>query len=153
MDRERISVSEEYLESLCDWMLEWAAKEDSYTVPQFLQWKGMGYYYLKYFCQHSDIVYNTFEEMKSIIHNRWFNLAMNTDSLPPHKSKMLMRYLRYYDAHAFDLERQMKESVIDAHTREEMKKAAENYARKELQEPFEGIYQKNDNKRRSGNKA
>lgn len=148
-----ITVSSEYLDSLCEWMLEWVKKDDAYTVPQFLQWKGIGYPYLKYFCYTNEKVNNTFEIMKSILHNRWFHLAMKKDELPPHRAKMLMRYLRHYDSHGLDVEQQMKEAVAEAETKASMQVHAENYAREELQQPYRGIYDQNDHKRRGGGEA
>lgn len=148
-----IQVSEEYLETVCEWMIEFANKEDSYTVPQFVQFKGIGYQYIKYFCAINDKVSNTFEIMKSVLHNRWLLLAMRLEELPAHRSKMLMRYLKLYDSHGLDVELEVKSAIAEVETKTNMRVTADNYAAAELQQPYTGIYESNDNKRRGGDKA
>lgn len=148
-----IQVSEEYLDSLCDWMLEWSAKKNSYTLPQFLDWKGLGFPYLKQFCSQSEKVRNTYEVMKARLHNRWLNMVLTLDELPAHRSKVVLRYIRLYDSHALFEEREMKRAVEETRALTEMKIYADNYAREELQQPYRGIYEKNDDKRRGGKES
>lgn len=144
-----IQVSDEYVETLCDKMLEWVQKKDSFTIPQFLQWKGIGYPYLKYIVYTYPQAQNAFEVMKAILNNRWFHLAMSNNDLPHHKSKMLMRYLRLYDSHALDVEEESKKNIVEAETKTQMQYLADYYDRSELTEPFKGIYDENIDKRRS----
>ena len=149
MKMQPIQVTPDYLEDLCEWMQYWSKQEDSYTVPQFLQWKGIGYHYMKYFCYQSEKVNNSFEVMKSVLHTRWLDLAMTKDEIHHHRAKVLMRYLRLYDSHGLDVEKSMKEALQDAAILADMKRTAENYATEELHEPYRAIYDQNDNKRRS----
>ena len=92
-----IQVSPDYLDDLAGSMLEWAEREDSYAIPQFLRWKGIGYSYMQHFRYKSELVRNTFDIVQAILHTRWLNLAMTKDEIPPHRAKVLMRYLRLYD--------------------------------------------------------
>jgi len=144
-----IQVSEEYLDTICDWMTTWSKKNDSYTIPQFIELRGIGFPYLQQFCCQSDKVRNTYEVMKARLHNRWLGMVMRLEEMPVSKAKVLMRYLRLYDSHALYEEREMKKAVEETRATTEMRICAENYAREELQQPYKGIYEENDNKRRS----
>lgn len=148
MKMRQIAVSQEYIDSLCEWMFEWVKKDDALVIPQFLQWKGIGYPYLKYFCHTNEKVNNTFEVVKAILHNRWFHKAMYTKELSSDKRKLLMRYLRQYDSCGIDIEEQIKTAVAEREALTEMKVYAENYAREELQQDYRGIYEENVDKRR-----
>lgn len=149
----KVNVSAEYLDSVVEWMFEWASKEDALSVPQFLQERGIGYPYLKYFCSISEKVNNTFEIVKSVLHNRWLHKAMTTNELPVHQQKLVTRYIRLYDGHGLDVERDMKEKVEETRVRTEMNVLAENYARDELKQPYQQIYESNVNKRRGQGSA
>ena len=149
MKMKELQVSEEYLDSLCEWMMEWVKKDDAYTVPQFLQWKGIGYHYFKYFLHRSPKVLNTFEVMKSVLCNRWLHLAMTRDELPAHRSKVLLRYLKLYDSHAVDMEQEAREQVAAIEKTVEATYISENYAREKLDGVYRDHYAQNVNKRRS----
>lgn len=153
MKMRRYNASNEYLDTLCERLLEWAKKPASLTVPQFLESQGLGYPFFKYFCHVSDKVNNTFEVVKSILHNRWFSLGMNEEAFPPHQAKLLMRYIRYYDSHGLDTEQMMREAQAEAEANAHRKTIAENYAAEELQQPYRRIYEQNDDKRRGGSEA
>lgn len=153
MKMRKIQVSNEYLDSLCDWLLEWVKMEDSLTIPQFLKWKGIGYPYMKYFCYISDRVNNTFEVVRAILHTRWLHMAMTQDNLPKHRANVLMRYIKYYDSHCMDIEQSIKEAEAEAKAITEMRITAENYARAELESPFSDFYEDNADKRRGGKEA
>jgi hypothetical protein len=153
MKEPRIQVSTEYLDDLCDKMLDWVKKPDSMTVPQFLKWKGLGYSYLKYFCFISDKVNNTFEHMRSILFCKWFDMAMKEKELPKHQITLLNRYIKYYDAHTMDLEKEIREKEAEVKAITEMRITAENYARAQLESPFADFYEDNANKRRGREEA
>lgn len=153
MRMREIQVSQEYVDTLCEKMMEWVKKDDSWTIPQFLQWKGIGYPYLKYIVHTHPQAGNAFEVMKSILNNRWFHYAWTNNELPPHRAKMLMRYLRLYDSHALDVEEEAKKQIAEVETKTQMQFIAEHYDRSELDEPFKGIYDKNVDKRRGPKKT
>ena len=153
MKMKPIQVSEEYLDTICEWLNEWVKKKTSLTISQFLEEKRLGYPYLKYFCHISDKVNNTFEVVKSILHNRWFNYGMRQHKLAPHKIKMLMKYLRHYDGYGLDIETQVKQAVAQAEVEAQMIPYIENYANDELSGPYQSIYDENDSKRKDEDQA
>jgi hypothetical protein len=153
MRMREVNVSEEYLESLCEWMMEWVKKDDALTVSQFLQCKGIGYPFFNYMKYQSPKVHNTFEVMKSILCNRWFHMAMTKETLPPHRAKLLMRYIRLYDSHGYEMELDARKTVAEAEKKVEVEYFAENYAREKLTGLYRDNYEKNDDKRRSQEEA
>lgn len=148
MKSRTVSVSPEYLDSLCEWMEEWSKDENSYIIPQFLQKHGIGYPYLKYFVEQSPKVCGYFEVMKATLCNRWLDLSLKKDNLPPHRTKVLMRYLRIYDSHGFDMEQQSKEQIAAASKEAETKYIIENYGKQPIDKDYESHYSNNTNKRR-----
>ena len=104
---------------------------------------------LKYIVNTNGHACNTFEVMKSILANRWLHMALTKDNLPPHRAKVLMRYLRLYDSHGLDVEEEIRKKVVDAQTEREMRYALEKYDRSELKEPYRKIFDDNVDKRRS----
>ena len=147
-----VNVSDEYLDSLCEWMLEWVKRDDARTVSQFLQWKGIGYPFFNYIKHISPRVHNTFEVMKSILCNRWIHMAMTEDKIPSHRVKLLMRYVRLYDTHGYDMEIEARQQVAEAEKKVECDYFAENYAREKPNGIYRDLYDKNDDKRRDQEK-
>ena len=143
------NASPEYLDDLCEEMIEWANLPTSYTIPQFLQLKNLGYPFFKYFIQVSDKVCNAYEIVKAILTTRWFDMAMGHEKLPDHKVKVLMRYMRLYDSHALDIDQMAKQQLQEMQVAQEMKYNLEKYDKSELREPYRRIYADNDDKRRS----
>lgn len=153
MKMREVNVSDEYLDSLCEWMLEWVKDEKSLTIPQFLAHKGIGYPYFKYFVWRSPKVANTFEVVKAILNTRWLQKGLGNSDLPAHRAKMLMRYLRLYDSHALDVEEESRKAIAEAEVKADMRYFAESYAREKLDEPYRGLYDENVDKRRGSKKA
>lgn len=148
-----VNVSDEYLDSLCEWMVEWVKKDSSLTIPQFLAHKGIGYPYFKYFVWRSPKVANTFEVVKAILANRWVSMGLTKDDLPPHRAKMLMKFLRLYDSHALDVEEESRKAIAEAEVKADMRYFAEKYDREQLEQPYRGFYEDNVNKRRGSKEA
>lgn len=144
----RISVDEAYVELLCQKMLEWVKLPDSYIIPQFLQYHGIGYPYLKYLINFHPEVCNTFDVMNAILTNRWFFFGINSDELAPHKVKMLMKYLSLYDSHATDMHEESKIRIADADRNSQIKYIIDKYNRSKIKQPYKEIYDKNDKKRK-----
>lgn len=149
MKMRRIDVSDEYIESLGEWMLKWVKKPDAYTISQFLQYKGIGYPYFKYFIYEYPQLHNIYEVVKSILCNRWLKMALQQKDIPQHRAKVLMRYLRLYDSHGFDMEQEARQNVAAAEKTAELNYITENYARERLDGVYKQNYQKNVDKRRS----
>lgn len=146
-----IEVSDEYLSSLCDWMLEWVTLEDSLTFPDFLQSRGIGLFYFKYFQQISDKVNNTYECVKYQLHNRWLKKAMTQTEIPAHQVKILNKYLNLYDSHARDLVQQDRLAVAEVEKTIEHHYSSDNYANSQLEPTYQVHFEKSANK--CGSKA
>ncbi len=143
-----LNVSDEYLDSVCERMREWAKKKDSYTIPQFLELEDLSYPFLKYFIYKSNKVMNTFEVVKATLCNRWLDLVMGKGPISPSKAAVLMRFLRLYDSHGMDMETQARGEVASAEIRAEAQYQAENYAGENLKGIHREQYEKNVDKRR-----
>lgn len=148
-----VPVSDEYLETICEWMIEWSKKEDSLVFPQFLEANGIGFPYFKYFTHVSQQVFNTFEIVKSVLCARWVMRAMTSSKMPAHQCKVMMKYIRIYDTHALDIEREMKISVAAVEKEVEIKFIADNYANAKLDRDYQKNYSDNTDQRRSGEKS
>tara|TARA_Y100000034_G_scaffold134987_1_gene205160 strand:- start:1393 stop:1854 length:462 start_codon:yes stop_codon:yes gene_type:complete len=153
MKMRAIQVSEEYLESLAQWMEEWVKLESSLTIPQFLKAKGIGYQYLKYFIYISPLVQNTFEVMKATLFTRWLDMAMSKEKMPAHRAGVLMRYIKYYDSHTFDLDQEARKEIASLEQQSELMYKAENYANEDLKGIHRELYDQNVDKRGSGEEA
>ena len=148
MEMRQINVSDEYLDSVCEWLLSWAEKEDSFALPQFIQEKGIGYPFLKFFSHRSPKVHNTMEVVKAMLHTRMLKKIMVEHNMSNHQAKVLLRYLKIYDSHAYDMETQERMAVAEAEKKAEAFYAAENYANLPLEPQYEKIYQKNEQKKK-----
>lgn len=148
-----IEVSDEYLDSLCDWMTSWVSNEKSLTLPQFLQSKGIGMFYFKYFLQISDKVANTYECMKYQLHSRWLDKAMNEKEMPAHQAKIMSKYLNLYDSHARDLVQQEKLAVAEVEKTVENNYRTDNYADRKLNGAYNTHFEKSLDKGRVSKKA
>lgn len=153
MDMCEINVSEEYIEHLCEHMLEWVQKPDAFTTSQFFQEVGIGYPYFKYFCHVFPSVNNTFDVMKSILCNRWIHFAMNNDEVPSHQVKLLTRFVRLYDSYGLDVEEGMRHRVAEAERTATFNYLSEKYDKQPLHRDYQKIYEENDNKRRGPEEA
>ena len=143
-----IQVSDEYLDSLCDWMMEWVKKDSSLTIPQFLKERGIGYPYFKFFIWRSPKVNNVYEVMKSTLFCKWLNMGLYDKDLSQHKAKILMRYINLYDSHGFDLQQEAKNEESVATKTAELNYITENYAQEKLNATYQSFYDRNVNKRR-----
>jgi hypothetical protein len=153
MRMKEYQVSIEYLETLCEWMIEWAEKEDSLIFPQFLTKRGIGYSYFNYFRHICPRVNNIYEVIISKLCTKWLRIGMTTKDMPQHQQKLLSRYIRIYDQLAFETETEARKIVAEAKTQKECEFFAENYSKQKLDGVYKEIYDKNDNKRRDSEKA
>lgn len=154
MKMRRVQVSEEYLESLCEWMKVWpSAHEDNMTVPQFLRTHGIAYPFLKYFCYISEPVMAHFDLMKAELFSKWLLKALGKKKMSTVQEKVLLRYIRLYDSHGMDIEQESKEAIAAIEARVEKEYEAENYGNHQLSEPYQKLYDANDHKRRGETQA
>lgn len=146
-----VTVSDEYLDDLCEKMTEWAKGPDNLTIPQFLKERGLGYPYFKFFIWKSPKVNNTYEVMKSTLFTKWLKMALDPKEkdIAAHKAKVIMRYINLYDSHGYDMQQQAKIEEAEATKTVELQFMAETYAKEKLDAEYESFYERNDNKRRN----
>ena len=139
--------SEEYLEAVSQWLLEWVEDPEAYVFTQFLSKYGIGYNFFKFMEYNDDRISNAFEVVKAKLHNRWIKLALEEKNMPIHKSKVLMRYLRLYDSHGLDIEFRLKTAIAEAEVIGDMKRyKIEKYGTDQLSGPYRKIYDSNIDK-------
>lgn len=141
--------SEEFLSHLADSLLAWADDESALTLPQFLARSELPYSYLRYFSYMSPVVFNALEVTKAKLFCRWLEKAIDDEKkLSKAHESVLLRYLRFYDSHTYEMETQKQKELEEAKTQGEMRFAAEQYNRAKLEEPYREIYDRNIDKRR-----
>lgn len=143
-----VQVSEEYLDTVCQWLEKWGHQEDSWIIAQFLKKHGIGWSYFKHFLTLSPKLKNTFEVVIAGLCEKWVRYAMEKKSLPQHMQKIILRYLRVYDNHAYDMDLEAKKELAREETTATLDYVKEDYAREQLEGVFKRIYELNSNKRR-----
>lgn len=150
----KIQISEEYIETVCMWLEEWAESPQSMVIPQFLSKHGISWKYLKQMMDLVPSLNNTFQVVVSTLHSRWIDLAFRKDELSRHLTSILMRYLRVYDAHAFEVEMAAKKEMQDAQSGAQLiLYDAEDFKNAKLSGHFKDLYEKNVDRRRSRDKT
>lgn len=139
---------EEYIESLGTWLIEWVQKPNSWVITQFLKEYCISWDNLNNLIYQDANLANVFGYVESALHVKWIEMAMSNEKMPAHKVKVLMKYLRVYDKHSWNLEIEAKRAVA----REEMNTThefiRENYEGAELQGIYREFFETNANKRR-----
>lgn len=146
MHPKEIGTSEEYRQALPDFMLEWAKSKKSLTIPQLLEEIGIGYSYFKYLCDCYPPIDVAFEMIKNTLFNRWLAMGLKEDKLPPHKMKLIARYIRLYDLDGLDTEDKSKATIAREAVKAELDYVREEYESESLPEPYNTMYQRNLNK-------
>ena len=147
--RHEISVSKEYIETLCDWLEEWTQDSDSWCIPQFLKKYGIGWTYLQSMMQLCPQLHNTFEVTVSHLFSKWMEYAFMKKDLPAHMQKVLMKYLRVYDNHAYYVDQEAKKEIAENTKFAVHNYATEDYSKERLEGLYKRLYDDNINKRRS----
>ncbi len=154
--RHQISVSKEYIETVCEWLETWSNEETSWTIPQFLKKHGIGWSYFKGMMEIDPLLHNRFQITIATLHDKWISYAFEKKELPFHLQKIMMRYLRIYDNHSFYVEQQARNGLEKA--KKELEENAdvnvneyttEDYSQERLDGLYKRIYDENVNKRRS----
>lgn len=151
MDRKYqcVNVSDEYLETVCGWLNKWATQKDSWIIAQFLKKYGIGWSYFKHFLNLSPKLENIFEATMAALCEKWLLYAMEKKNMPQHMQRVLMKYLRAYDNHSFDMEKEAKKELASEETKAALNYVKEDYAQQKLEGVYKRIYELNTNKRRS----
>lgn len=136
----------EHEAEICEQMIEFAKHSQARTVPQFLALKEIGYSTLRHWQDYSPRIRSTYQAMVSILWCKWFDFAMDSDSLPAHQAKILDKYLNLYDEHAFEImTNKAKEMAVSQLTAKAY--AVENYQAMQLEGLYKEKYQQNESKR------
>jgi hypothetical protein len=150
--RQKIQISEEYIETVCSWLEEWSEDSTAMVIPQFLAKHGISWQYLKQMMELAPSMQNAFEVTVSKLHARWIDMAFKKDELSRHLTSILMRYLRVYDAHAYEVETNAKKEVAEANVGAQLALyEKEDFKNLELSGRFKEIYESNADRRRSRN--
>ena len=144
-----ISVSEDYIESLCERLEEWSNEKDSFAIPQFLKLNGIGWSFFQSIMESHPKLRNQFEVTIAGLYSKWFDYAMRSKSLPNHIDKILTKYLRVYDSHAFQVETELKKEVSEITKIITKNYAVEDYSKERLEGLYKSLYESESNKRRS----
>ena len=148
--RQKIQISEEYIETVCTWLEEWSEDPQAMVIPQFLAKHGISWQYLKQMLELAPALQNQFEVTVSKLHSRWIDLAFQKDELSRHLTSILMRYLRVYDAHAYEVETNAKKEVAEANVGAQLALyETEDFKNLKLSGRFKEIYDSNADRRRS----
>lgn len=148
--RHQISVSKEYIETVCDWLESWSEEESSWTIPQFLKKHGIGWSYFQAMMLIDPQLHNTFEIAIATLHDKWIMYAFDKKDIPQHLQKILMKYLRVYDNHAFYVEQEAKKELAENAEVNVNEYTTEDYKKERVEGLYKRFYDENVNKRRSG---
>lgn len=150
----QISVSKEYIDTVCEWLENWSSQEDSWTVSQFLKQYGIGWSYFQAMMKICPQLHNTFEITISGLHEKWLFYGMRSKEIPTHMQKVLMKYLRVYDNHAYSVDQDARREIAEKTTQFAVNNyAVEDYSKERLEGLYKRLYDENTNKRRSGKSA
>ena len=145
-----VNVSDEYLETVCKWLSDWSEESESWIIAQFLKKHGIGWSYFQHFLTLSPKLENIFETTISGLCEKWLFYAMKKKDMPPHMQKVVMKYLRVYDNHAYSVDIEAKKELAREETISGLEYVKEDYAQRELEGVYKRIYELNVNKGRSG---
>ena len=146
--RHKISVSKEYIDTVCDWLESWSKKEESWCVPQFLKEYGLGWSYFQAMMDICPQLHHAFEITVAGLHSKWLLYAFKKDDIPPHMQKVLMKYLRVYDNHAYHVDQEAKKEISEQTKFAVTNYAVEDYSKERLEGLYQRLYDAGTNKRR-----
>ncbi len=145
----KISVSKEYIDTVCEWLEEWRELDDSWIIPQFLKKHGIGWTYFQSMMEMCPILHHTFETTIAALCSKWAMYAFEKKDMPQHMQKVLMKYLRVYDNHAYYVDQEAKKEVAQNTKFSITNYAAEDYSKERLEGLYKRLYDDNANKRRN----
>ena len=144
-----ISVSKEYIDTVCEWLETWAEQEDSRTIPQFLSKHGLGWTYFQSMMHLCPQLHHIFEVTIAGLCSKWLLYAMEKKDLPQHMQKILLKYLAVYDNHAYYVEQEAKKEIAQNTQFSVTNYAVEDYSKERLEGLYKRLYDENVNKRRN----
>lgn len=144
-----ISVSKEYIDTVCEWLETWAKEDDSWIIPQFLRKHGIGWTYFQGMMSICPELHHTFEVIVAGLSAKWLLYGMRKKDMPSHMQKVLMKYLRVYDNHAYHVDQEAKKELAEKTKFSVNNYATEDYSKERLEGLYKRLYDENANKRRS----
>jgi hypothetical protein len=147
--KHEISVSEEYIDTVCDWLENWSKEDDSWIIPQFLKKYGLGWTYFRAMMDICPQLHHIFENTVASLCSKWIEYAFNKKDLPQHMQKVLLKYLRVYDNHAYFVDQEAKKEVAEKAKFSVANYAVEDYKNQRLKGLYKSLYDANTNKRRN----
>lgn len=151
--RHEISVSKEYIDTVCEWLEDWSDHKDSWIMPQFLKKHGLGWTYFQSMIEMCPQLRHTFENTIAGLCSKWLDYAFGKKDLPQHMQKILMKYLRVYDNHAYFVDQEAKKEVAQNTKFAVTNYATEDYSKERLEGLYKRLYDENVNKRRNRKSA
>jgi len=146
----KIQISQEYIDTVISWLEEWVADPQAMVIPQFLAKHGISWKYLKGMREIAPSLDNAFEVTIAKLHAKWLDLAFKKDELSRHLTSILMRYLRVYDDHAYEVEANARREIAEANAGASLAiYESEDFKQLKLSGRFEEIYRSNVDRRRS----
>jgi len=149
----QISVSKEYIDTVCEWLENWSNDPESWTIPQFLKQYGIGWSYFQAMMKVCPQLHNAFEITISGLHEKWLFYGLRSKEIPQHMQKVLMKYLRVYDNHAYSVDQEAKKELAESTNISVKNYAIEDYSKERLEGLYRSLYDDNVNKRRSRKQA
>ncbi len=146
--RHEISVSKEYIDTVCDWLAIWSIEEDSWIIPQFLKKHGIGWSYFQAMMEICPELHHQFEVIIAGLCAKWLLYGLSKKEMPQHMQKILMKYLRVYDNHAYYVDQEAKKELAEKTKFSVTNYATEDYSKERLEGLYKRLYDQNVNKRR-----
>lgn len=144
----QISVSKEYIDTVCEWLNEWSERRDSWTIPQFLKEFGLGWTYFNALMEICPQLHLQFEVVIAGLHSKWLLYAMEQKEIPQHIQKILMKYLRVYDNHAYHVDKEARKEIAEKTKFAVTNYAVEDYSQERLEGLYKRLFDENVDKRR-----
>lgn len=141
------NFSEEYIDTICEWMQSFQKDSRNVFVPQFLMQHGIGWDYMHKLLESSERIRNTFDVMVAALCCRWMDLAMlRSHNISKNYANLVTRYLTMYDGHAFSTQQKQgyKHGGIQENGMEKrLQFEKENFADKRITKEYKQFWDAN----------
>ena len=137
-------MSQEYVDTLIDWLEEWRKESSSFCVFQFLARYNIGWNLFKRYLKASERLNTAFETTLAWLADRWFDFGMKKDKLPKHQQALMEYYIKRYDLREWEKEIELRKDIAVLETQAAAKYVIEEWGQAELDGRFKEIYDKNE---------
>lgn len=146
--KHNISVSKEYIDTVCRWLEKWADKKDSLIIPQFLKKYGLGWSYFQAMLEICPQLNHIFENTIAGLCSKWLAYGLDNKEIPAHMRCILNKYMRVYDNHAYYVDQQAKKELTENTQFSVKDYEIEDYSQARLKGLYKRLYEENTNKSR-----